>query len=93
MCPVRAVSIFKTLMGSRLACRKGSDGGAEWTKGLLAFAELQFRKLRFSQAKYESVFLAVEIEGDVIMTQFSPKLLMSHLSDLQINVHKKKQNI
>lgn len=90
MCPPRVVSIFKTLMGSRLACRKGSDGGAEWIKGLLAFAELQFRKLRVSQAKYVSVFLGVETEGDVIMTQFSPDLLISHLSDLQINVNKKK---
>lgn len=80
-------------MGSRLACRKGSDGGAEWTKGLLALAELQFRKLLFSQAKYESVFLDVEIEGDVIMTQFSPEMLLSHLSNLQISVHKKKQNM
>lgn len=90
MCPVRAVSIFKTLIGSRLACRKGSDGGAECRNGLLAVAEWLFRKLPFSQAKCVSVFLGVDTEGDVIMTQFSPAVRTSHLCDLQINVHLKK---
>lgn len=77
MCPVRAVSIFKIFMGSRLACRKGSEGGTEWRKGLLTTAELLFREL--SQTRSVSLFL--EAEGDVIMTQFSCILLVFHLSD------------
>lgn len=77
MCPVRAVSIFRIFMGSRLACRKGSDGGTEWRKGLLTTAELLFREL--SQTRSVSLFL--EAEGDVIMTQFSCILLVIHLSD------------
>lgn len=36
MCPVRAVSIFKTLMGRRLAWRSGSEGGTAWKQGLAA---------------------------------------------------------
>lgn len=80
MCPVRAVSIFKIFMGSRLACRKGSEGGTEWRKGLLTTAELLFRELLLlSQTKSVSRFL--EAEGDVIMTQFSCILLVFHLSD------------
>lgn len=35
MWPVRAVSIFSTLMGRRLAWRRGSEGGTECTKGLV----------------------------------------------------------
>uniref|UniRef100_H0XSX0 Uncharacterized protein n=1 Tax=Otolemur garnettii TaxID=30611 RepID=H0XSX0_OTOGA len=35
MWPVRAVSIFSTLMGRRLAWRRGSDGGTACTKGLV----------------------------------------------------------
>lgn len=35
MWPVRAVSIFSTLMGRRLAWRKGSEGGTACTKGLV----------------------------------------------------------
>lgn len=35
MWPVRAVSIFSTLMGRRLACRRGSEGGTACTKGLV----------------------------------------------------------
>lgn len=35
MWPVRAVSIFSTLMGSRLAWRRGSEGGTACTKGLV----------------------------------------------------------
>lgn len=79
MCPVRAVSIFRIFMGSRLACRKGSDGGTEWRKGLLTTAELLFRELLLSQTRSVSLFL--EAEGDVIMTQFSCILLVFHLSD------------
>lgn len=80
MCPVRAVSIFKIFMGSRLACRKGSEGGTEWRKGLLTTAELLFRELlQLSQTRSVSLFL--EAEGDVIMTQFSYILLVFHLSD------------
>lgn len=33
--PVRAVSIFSTLMGRRLAWRRGSEGGTACTKGLV----------------------------------------------------------
>lgn len=82
MCPARAVSIFKIFMGSRLACRKGSEGGTEWRKGLLT-AELLFRELLLlrSQTRSVSLFLEVEAEGDVIMTQFSCILLVFHLSD------------
>lgn len=81
MCPDRAVSIFKTLMGSRFACRSGSDGGAEWRKGLLMLAELLFRgllllrlRLRLlllSQATRISLFFRADTEGDVIMSQLS----------------------
>lgn len=82
MCPVRAVSIFKIFMGSRLACRKGSEGGTEWRKGLQTTAELLFRELRLlSQTRSVSLFLEAEAEGDVIMTQFSRILLVFHLSD------------
>lgn len=35
MWPVRAVSIFSTLMGNRLAWRRGSEGGTACTKGLV----------------------------------------------------------
>lgn len=35
MWPVRAVSIFSTLMGRRLAWRRGSEGGTACTKGLV----------------------------------------------------------
>lgn len=82
MCPVRAVSIFRIFMGIRLACRKGSEGGTEWRKGLLTTAELLFRELLLlvlSQTRSVSLFL--EAEGDVIMTQFSCILLVFHLSD------------
>lgn len=71
MCPDRAVSIFKTLMGSRFACRSGSDGGAEWRKGLLMLAELLFRELLLSQAAQISLFFRADAEGDVIMSQLS----------------------
>lgn len=39
MWPVRAVSIFSTLMGRRLAWRRGSEGGTACTKGLVLPAE------------------------------------------------------
>lgn len=71
MCPDRAVSIFKTLMGSRFACRSGSDGGAEWRKGLLMFAELLFREPLLSHATQISLFFKADAEGDVIMSQLS----------------------
>lgn len=74
MCPDRAVSIFKTLMGSRFACRSGSDGGAEWGKGLLMLSPLLlFREsqLLLSQAKQISRFFRADTESDVIMSQFS----------------------
>lgn len=71
MCPDRAVSIFKTLIGSRFACRSGSDGGAEWRKGLLMLAELLFRELLLSQATQISLFFRADAEGDVIMSQLS----------------------
>lgn len=71
MCPVRAVSILRTLMGSRLACRKGSVGGTEWRKGLLMLTELLFRELQLSQARSVSRFLRAIAESDVLMTQFS----------------------
>lgn len=71
MCPDRAVSIFKTLMGSRFACRSGSDGGAEGRKGLLMLAELLFRELLLSQAAQISLFFRADAEGDVIMSQLS----------------------
>ncbi|EHH19066.1 hypothetical protein EGK_19707, partial [Macaca mulatta] len=35
MWPVRAVSIFSTLIGRRLAWRRGSEGGTACTKGLV----------------------------------------------------------
>lgn len=75
MCPARAVSIFRTLMGSRLACRKGSVGGTGWRKGLLMLAELLFRELQLSQARSVSLFLRAVTESDVLMTQFSFILL------------------
>lgn len=81
MCPVRAVSIFRIFMGSRLACRKGSDGGTEWRKGLLTTAGLLFRELLLLLSQTRSVSLFLEAEGDVIMTQFSCILLVFHLSD------------
>lgn len=81
MCPVRAVSIFRIFMGSRLACRKGSEGGTEWRKGLLTTAELLFRELLLLLSQTRSVSLFLEAEGDVIMTQFSRILLVFHLSD------------
>lgn len=56
-------------MGSRLAWRKGSDGGTEWRKGLLTTAELLFRELLLL-SHTRSVSLFLEAEGDVIMTQF-----------------------
>lgn len=71
MCPDRAVSIFKTLMGSRFACRSGSDGGAGWRKGLLMLAELLFRELLLSQTTQISLFFRADAEGDVIMSQLS----------------------
>lgn len=71
MCPDRAVSIFKTLMGSRFACRSGSDGGAAGRRGLLTLAELLFRELPLFQAAQISLFLRAEAEGDVIMSQLS----------------------
>lgn len=69
MCPDRAVSIFKTLMGSLFAWRKGSDGGAEWRKGLLMLAEPLFRELLRSHAAQISLFFRTDAEGDVIMSQ------------------------
>lgn len=71
MCPDRAVSIFKTLMGSRFACRSGSAGGAEWRKGLLMLAELLFRELLLSHTAQISLFFRADAEGDVIMSQLS----------------------
>ena len=71
MCPDRAVSIFRTLMGSRLACRSGSNGGAEWRNGLLMLAELLFRELLLSQATRVSLFFRADAEGDVLMSQLS----------------------
>lgn len=68
MCPDRAVSIFKTLMGSRFACRMGSDGGAEWRKGLLVLAELLLRELLLSQAAQISLFFRRDADGDVFMS-------------------------
>lgn len=49
MCPVRAVSIFKTLMGSRFAWRKGSEGGTAWKKGLVQL--VVFPECPFCQAR------------------------------------------
>ena len=69
MCPDRAVSIFKTLMGIRLSCRDGSAGGTEWRKGFLIPEELLFRKRPLSQAKEIRLFFRADTEGDVIMSQ------------------------
>lgn len=89
MCPDRAVSIFKTLMGSRLACRSGSDGGAEWRNGLLTLAELLFRELLLSQATRMSLFFRADAEGDVLMSQLSGNGTAMLSSD---SLRKSKQN-
>lgn len=89
MCPDRAVSIFKTLMGSRLACRSGSDGGAEWRNGLLMLAELLFRELLLSQATRMSLFFRADAEGDVLMSQLSGNGTAMLSSD---SLRKSKQN-
>lgn len=89
MCPDRAVSIFKTLMGSRLACRSGSDGGAEWRNGLLMLAELLFRELLLSQATRISLFFRADAEGDVLMSQLSGNGTAMLSSD---SLRKSKQN-
>lgn len=92
MCPVRAVSIFRTLMGSRLACRKGSVGGTGWRKGLLMLAELLFRELQLSQARSVSLFLRAVTEGDVLMTQFSFILLAFCSSYASITTSKRSSS-
>lgn len=70
MCPDRAVSIFKSLMGTRCACRAGSDGGAEWRKGL---PTPLFRELLLCQAAQWSLFFRADADGVVIMSQLSAK--------------------
>lgn len=94
MCPDRAVSIFKTLMGRRFACRSGSDGGAEWRKGLLTFAEPLFRELLLSHATQISLFFKADAEGDVIMSQLSRNVvtLLSTDSLRKIWVERKKKH-
>lgn len=75
MCPARAVSIFKTLMGRRLAWREGSAGETElWTDRWLSFTAPFSPVEPLSQAGFV-LFLRTEIVGDVIMTQFSWKWL------------------
>ena len=46
----------------------GSDGGAEWRKGLLVLAELLLRELLLSQATQISLFFRIEVVGDVFMS-------------------------
>lgn len=92
MCPVRAVNIFRSLMGSRLACRKGSVGGTGWRKGLLMLAELLFRGLHLSQARSVSLFLRAVAEGDVLMTQFSFILLAFRSSYASITSSKRSSS-
>lgn len=70
MCPDRAVSIFKSLMGTRWACRAGSDGGAGWRKGL---PTLLFRVLLLCRAEHWSLYLRADADGVVIMSQLSAK--------------------
>lgn len=66
-CPARAVSIFSTFMGSRLAWRDGSAGETQWCTDcwpILSPGE------PLSHAGLV-LFLRTETAGDVIMTQFS----------------------
>lgn len=75
MCPARAVSIFKTFMGRRLACRVGSAGETElWTDSWLIFTAPFSPEEPLSHARFV-LFLRTETVGDVIMTQFSYKWL------------------
>ena len=75
MCPARAVSIFKTLMGRRLAWREGSAGETElWTESWRIVAAPFSPEEPLSQAGLV-LFLRTETVGAVIMTQFSWKLL------------------
>lgn len=76
MCPARAVSIFKTFMGRRLAWREGSAGETElWTDSWLVFAApFSLEEEPLSHAGFV-LFLRTETVGDVIMTQFSYKCL------------------
>lgn len=75
MCPARAVSIFKTLMGRRLAWREGSAGETELcTDCWLIFAAPFSPEEQLSHAGFV-LFLRTETVGDVLMTQFSWKWL------------------
>lgn len=70
MCPDRAVSIFKTRIGSLFSCRRGSEGGAGWRKGLVLAREI-FRLLLLSQAAQISLCFRTDAEGDLIMSRLS----------------------
>lgn len=78
MCPDRAVSIFKSLMGTRCACRAGSDGGAGWRKGLLTPL---FRELLLCQAAQWSLYFRADADGVVIMSQLSAEETVTLSSD------------
>lgn len=78
MCPDRAVSIFKSLMGTRCACRAGSDGGAGWRKGL---PTPLFRELLLCQAAQWSLCFRADADGVVIMSQLSAKETVTLSSD------------
>lgn len=83
MCPARAVSIFKTFMGRRLACREGSAGETElWTDSWLIFTAPFSPEEPLSHAGFV-LFLRTETVGDVIMTQFSYKWLKNAMSGVK----------
>lgn len=92
MCPARAVSIFRILMGRRLACRWGSDGDTGCTNGLFVFEETFFALSQLSQIGLVEQFLSTETEGDVIMTQLSFRRKETHLLRNKIKIIKKVNN-
>lgn len=74
-CPARAVSIFKTFMGRRLAWREGSAGETElWTDWWRIFTAPFSPEEPLSHTEFV-LFLRTETVGDVIMTQCSWKWL------------------
>ena len=72
-CPARAASIFRTLMGRRLAWRDGCAGDTElWTDCWLPVAAPSSPGEPLCHAGFV-LFLRKDTVGDAIMTQFSHK--------------------
>lgn len=71
MCPVRALSIFNTFTGKRLAWRCGSAGDTEcWTGS----------RVRFSSHTGYTTLNTADSVGNVIMSHFSLRNLETHLT-------------